>query len=62
MAAIPQSARKVFLGNRLIARARITLIARIITAPAKLICIRLIYITSLQVIDNLFQFFNLRSA
>ena len=51
--AIPQSTKKVFLGNRLIAKARITMIAKIITAPAKLICNRLIYTTSLQVTDNL---------
>ena len=52
-AAIPQSIRKVFLGNRLIVRARTTTIAIIITAPAKLICNRLTYTSSLQVTDNL---------
>ncbi len=52
--AIPQSAKKVFLGNRLTVRGRITIIAKIITAPAKLICNRLIFTTSLQVTDNLF--------
>ena len=52
---MPQSAKKVFLGKKVIAKARMTIIAKIITAPAKLICNRLICTTSLQVTDNLFQ-------
>ena len=60
--AMPQSTRKVFLGSRLIARARITMVAEITTAPAKLIYNRLIYTTSLQVTDNLLQLFDLIGA
>ena len=55
MIVIPHSIRNVFLGNRLIARARMTVITRIITAPATLICSKLIFITSLQIVDDLFQ-------
>ena len=62
MTTIPQSTKKVFFGKRLIAKARITMIAKIITAPAKLICNRLIYTTSLQVADDLFQLFDLFGA
>ena len=60
--AIPQSARKVFLGSKLIAKARMMVIAKIITAPAKLICNRFIRNTSLQITDNLFQLFDLLGA
>ena len=72
MIVIPHSIRNVFLGNRLIARARMTVIlsirrqrqmcirdrmtviTMIMTAPATLICSKLIFITSLQIVDDLF--------
>lgn len=59
MIVIPHSIRNVFLGNRLIARARMTVITMIMTAPATLIWSKFIFITSLQIVDDLFQLCNL---
>src|SRR5699024_3323704 len=57
--AIPQSTRNVFFGTLLIARARMTVTAKIITAPVKLIWSRFIITTSFQIANNLFQLFDL---
>ena len=51
--AAPQSARNVFFGTWLIASARRTVIARIMTPPVTLICRRLIPGTSFQFPDDL---------
>ena len=57
--AIPQSTRNVFFGTLLIARARMTVTAKIITAPVKLIWSRFIITTSFQIANNLFQLLDL---
>lgn len=59
ISATSQSAKNVFFGTRLIARARITMIARIITAPATLIFNKLIPVTSFQLPDDLLELFDL---
>ena len=48
-----------FFGNLLISTALNTTISKIITVPRKLICSRLIYITSFQFTDDLLQVLNL---
>lgn len=59
--ATAQKAKKVFLGSLLIAKARITIITKINTDAEKLICTILTLITSFQITNNLFEFFNLFS-
>ena len=49
-----QSTKKVFFGTRSIAKARMTMMAKIIMAPETLICNKLMPRTSFQIADDLF--------